>query len=69
MEELENSAYLNEREDCEDDFFAKNKTENKTIIIECKCEHGHCVNGICVCDLGWIGLHCEKGTKILFYAN
>lgn len=69
LEELENSAFRSELDECEDDFFGK----NSTIVKDCSgfnnCNgHGTCQNGQCVCFPGWTNYDCSISNlkKLIF---
>ena len=60
LEELENSAFRNELDECEENFFG-NSTKK---VADCSnfnnCNgHGICQNGQCVCYPGWTNYDCS----------
>src|SRR5204862_1435522 len=36
------------------------QTATVTVVSNASCNHGHCVNGQCVCDAGFTGAHCDQ---------
>lgn len=62
LEELENTAFRTDNEECEESFFGKNL--NLTTTGNCKnlnnCNgNGDCVNGQCKCYQGWTNYDCS----------
>jgi hypothetical protein len=59
LEELENSAYRNELEDCEENVFNQTKIETDCVNFNNCNGHGICKNGQCICDAGWTNYDCS----------
>jgi hypothetical protein len=60
LEELENSAYRNELQECDENFFGmKNKTVSDCSQFNNCNGHGVCHNAQCVCQEGWTNYDCS----------
>ena len=66
LEELDNTAYANNIEDCDDNF---NNSTQTTNVTDCafmnNCNgHGKCIGGKCVCYPGWTNYDCSLSKEI-----
>ena len=64
LEELDNTAYANNIEDCEDNFNNSTNITNSTNTTNCalfnNCNgHGSCLGGKCLCYPGWTNYDCS----------
>lgn len=59
LEELENSAYRNDLEDCDDNFFKQNQKQCDCSSFNNCNGHGQCHDCKCVCEPGWTNYDCS----------
>ncbi len=58
LEELENSAFKNDLEECDENFFQDAKVNDCKDFNYCN-GHGICQNGQCICNTGWTNYDCS----------
>ena len=69
LEELENSAFRTDLDECEDNFFNKTtKACDCSSLNNCN-GHGDCQNCQCVCQQGWTNYDCSISKSKLIIIN
>jgi len=63
LEELENSAFRSDLDDCDDNFFKQNTKQCDCSSFNNCNGHGQCHDCKCVCEPGWTNYDCSISKK------